>query len=433
MAESDKRPGRNSASGSGYGKPPAKGPDWDVNDDNVPDVLDDPKKRRALLRKYGYTENDLKFSAKRQLFYKAVRQNLSRADARQQYKDVYVNDQASVAEIISKSGFTLELIRRFPELRNVFARLSDLLARGVITESPDALFNKFKELVDDTAFGKRATSEVRADFYRYRSDTDQDFQQTFGSLIERINEVATGMRGPVSAAVARKMALDLMYADSGFLMGNFDESEITRRLRPILFPTGGGDTGGGGTDSSGGSGGDTGGGGTTDGGTDNGDDAGTGNLGGTAGKWQDELVSWFAANGITVSQSAIDRHLADLSNGYKTIDQIKQDYRDGYLTRHYAGYADLFKGGMDLSDIALDFRTRAANILEMSVDSIGLDNDLVQRALNYRDDKNNPAPMTFYDFDRLVRQDPNWDKTDSAMSMYTNIGESILSSFGFRG
>ena len=127
--------------------------EWDKNDDGIPDVLDDPAERSRLLRKYGYTERDLRTSAKRDLFYEAVRKEYSRKEAKQAFGEVYVNDQATVRDIVAESGFTMELIRAYPELREVFRKLSDLLARGKVTES--GLFAKFEELMQDTAFGRR--------------------------------------------------------------------------------------------------------------------------------------------------------------------------------------------------------------------------------------------------------------------------------------
>ena len=84
---------------------------WDKNADGIPDVLEDADKRRTLLRKYGYTEADLKNKAARDLFYEAVRKEYTKKEAKEARDEVYVNDTSSVRDIVDESGFTMELIR----------------------------------------------------------------------------------------------------------------------------------------------------------------------------------------------------------------------------------------------------------------------------------------------------------------------------------
>lgn len=377
---------------------------WDKNADGVPDVLEDADTRKRLLRKYGYTEADLKNKASRDLFYEAVRKEYSRKEADAARDEVYVNDRATVSEIVDKSGFTMELIRAYPELREVFRRLSDMLARGKVTEQ--TLFAKFEELIADTAFGKRTNTEIAADLDRYKENNESNWLKRVERTVTRISEFFTAEAGgQLDQAAAEELAIELIYAGE-----ETDQMAVARRVRRWI--------------------------------TDNRkpvDDAAgepgsqdfTG--GGERGRLRTTLANWFSANGLVVQSETLDGYIDQIQTGGTTIDELKQWYRDNRLSVTYGGYADDFARGMDASEIAMDFRSVMANLLERTIEDIDFDDPLVQRAMQRRGEDGKARPMTRYEFEQEVRSTDDWQKTDNAMSMYTDIGEGILRSFGFRG
>lgn len=381
-----------------------KAPKWDANRDGIPDVLDDPVKRKELLKKYGYTEADLRTKAKRDLFYEAVRKEYSRKEAKESYNEVYVNDEATVREIVDESGFTMELIRAYPELRDVFRRLSDMLARGKITETE--LYSKFKELIEKTAFGKRTNSEIAADLDRYGRNNQANWRQRVSRLVTRISEFLTSESGgTMDDATAEALAIELIYAGE-----EQDQSALARRVRAWI--------------------------------TENrspeveepvpGEDAEF-SPGGDRGRYRIQLANWFTANGLVVSRDEIEKYIDDIVTGASDIEQIKQFYRDNRLAVMYPGFADDFKRGMDAANIALDYRSVMASLLERTIEDINFEDPLVQRAMQRRGEDGKPRPMTRYEFEQEIRGTDEWQQTDNAMSVYTDIGEGILRSFGFRG
>ena len=379
---------------------------WDKNADGVPDVLDDADTRKRLLRKYGYTEADLQNKAARDLFYEAVRKEYSRKEANEARDNVYVNDRATIREIVDKSGFTMELIRAYPELREVFRKLSDMLARGKVTEA--TLYGKFKELIEETAFGKRTNSEIAADLDRYKENNESNWLKRVERAVTRISEFFTAEAGgQMDQAAAEELAIELIYAGE-----ENDQMAVARRVRRWI--------------------------------TDNrkpADEEGTGSQtgsqeftgGGERGRLRTTLANWFSANGLVVQSETLDGYIDQIQTGGTTIEELKQWYRDNRLAVRYAGYADDFARGMDASEIAMDFRSTMASLLERTIEDISFDDPLVQRAMQRRGEDGKPRPMTSYEFEQEIRGTDEWQQTDNAMSVYTDIGEGILRSFGFRG
>ena len=399
-------PGANSGGGmpaSGTADGPSR--KWDKNANGIPDVLEDADKRKALLKKYGYTEADLKSKAARDLFYEAVRKEYSRKEAREAYDKVYVNDRATVRDIVDESGFTMELIKAYPELREVFRKLSDMLARGKVTE--DNLYGKFKELIEDTAFGKRTDSEIQADLYRYGRNNKANWERRVELLSEAIGEFyfnETG--GQMDQAAADEISIELIYGGQ-----EQSASALQRRVRQWIKDNRKQD--------------DT----TADPGT--GEDEYT--PGGQRGRVKVGLANWFTANGLIVSNEQLDKYVDDIMAGGSTEEELKQWYRNNRLAVTYGGYADDFARGMDASEIALDFRSTMAQLLEKSVEDIDFNDPLVQKAMQRRGEDGKARPMTRYEFEQEVRGTDEWQKTDNAMTVYTSIGEDLLRTFGFRG
>lgn len=393
MAKKDEKYDTTPASG---GPQPTRKGDADGN--GIPDVLADPAKRRELMQKYGFSEGDLRLKSKRDLFYQAVRKDMTRKEAKQAYGNVYVNDEATVREIIDQAGFTIQLLNQYPELRLLFKRLSDMLARGVITEAN--LYPKFEELLADTEFAKRPTSEVQADLQRYGTETRYDFNQSVQRVIADLQDYLTQEIGSaIDPAKAEELAIQLIYS------GDTSVNAIKRLGNKWI----------------------------SDNKTMLDESGNVIDLGGQRGNDQDNLLRWFSANGLVVTGNELSNWLSKLSDGSTSIDQIKQYYRDKKFSLDYAGFADEFAQGFDVSDIAMNYRQIMAGLLEKNIEDINLNDPLVQRAMQNRDETGKPKPLTKYDFERMVRESPDWDKTTNAMSSYVDIGESILRSFGFRG
>jgi len=99
----------------------------------------------------------------------------------------------------------------------------------------------------------------------------------------------------------------------------------------------------------------------------------------------------------------------------------------------FPGLATQLSQGKTLRDAADPWLTAIADTWETDVNSLDLNNDYVQRALNYTDEKGNVTTMNLYDAKKMARRSGNWDYTSTAKEEKTKIASTILRDFGFLG
>lgn len=87
----------------------------------------------------------------------------------------------------------------------------------------------------------------------------------------------------------------------------------------------------------------------------------------------------------------------------------------------------LLDEGLDLSNIYEPYRKAMSTLLEVTPDSISLDDPLLRTA--YGPDKE----MSIYDFKRSIRKDPRWQYTDNAREEVSSVALNVLRNFGFQG
>ena len=303
----------------------------------------------------------------------------------------------SVKDVLERTGFSIKLLRAHPEVRDIIKRLGNKLAKGKVDESD--IYKEFVELLNDSKFGQRPSTEIEADLARYR-ENNADWKKRVNDVVEDIRRIAKQRFGSgIGSKETRDLALSLLYG------GEWDDATIYRSLAKYQDVTEEP---------------------TVDG------DPGQTQLGGDAGTYQNELLRWFAANGVQVGANEMDKHLDRIMDGSTTVDDIKQDYRNRVFSTMYAGYTDRFKEGLDVTDVALTYRQKVAQLLEKDQSTIGLDDRLVRKAMEFVDpDTSQARAMTGWEFEQTVRADPEWQKTDNAYAQYASVGRDLLKSFGF--
>jgi hypothetical protein len=83
--------------------------------------------------------------------------------------------------------------------------------------------------------------------------------------------------------------------------------------------------------------------------------------------------------------------------------------------------------GLDLANVYAPYRSAMSAVLELTPDSIKLDDPTLQQA--YAGDKE----MSLFDFKRALRKDPRWQYTDNARQDVSSAALQILRNFGFQG
>jgi LysM repeat protein len=97
------------------------------------------------------------------------------------------------------------------------------------------------------------------------------------------------------------------------------------------------------------------------------------------------------------------------------------------------GLANLIDQGQTLREAADPWLQSIADVWETDANSIDLNDEYVQRALNVTDEKGNVQPINLYDAKKLARRSAKWDTTQNAKEEKTRIANRILQDFGFLG
>lgn len=136
-----------------------------------------------------------------------------------------------------------------------------------------------------------------------------------------------------------------------------------------------------------------------------------------------------AANGFNFDKDfalQADGWLREIAKG-KPIDDFARLIRSQAKLGLPEKVGSLIDQGLDLANIYAPYRNAMASLLEVSPDSIKLDDPLLRSA--YGQDKE----MSVYDFKRAIRKDPRWQYTDNAREEVSNIALNVLRDFGFQG
>ena len=143
----------------------------------------------------------------------------------------------------------------------------------------------------------------------------------------------------------------------------------------------------------------------------------------------DQLRSVARANGFNLEKDfglQLDSWLQRISRGEDINDfarLIRQQAKLGLPEK----VGSLIDEGLDLANIYAPYRNTMAALLEVTPDSISLDDPLLRSA--YGPDKE----TSIYDFKRAVRKDSRWQYTDNAREEVSNVALQVLRDFGVQG
>ena len=307
----------------------------------------------------------------------------------------------SVKEVLNENMFSMELIRRNPELRELIKTLGRKLAKGKIDER--SIYKEFKELLDETKFGKRPSSEIQADLQRYQ-ENNANWKQRVGDLVDDIREISRVKMGKgIGSKETRDLAIQLIYS------GKTDDQAISQALRQYVIVDEVED----------------------DPATDE-VESGQTQLGGALGNYQNDLLQWITANGVMITSNEMQRYIRKIDDGSMSLDLVKQDIRNHKFKPKYSAFTDRFDEGLDVTDIAAEYQQTVAKLLEKNQSDIGLEDRLVKKALQYIDPKTNQGrQLSGWEFEQMVREDPEWQQTDNAYAQYASVGRDLLKTFGF--
>jgi hypothetical protein len=157
-----------------------------------------------------------------------------------------------------------------------------------------------------------------------------------------------------------------------------------------------------------------------------------GDLTGTAGDYQTRLDTWAKRNGLPLDKGMMAKYVGNMTLGNQTLEDVQQELRNMYLVGAYPAWADRIQQGYDPDQISRPYRSTVARLLEIDEDEVSLNDPLLQAGLQGVGPDGKPRVVPLYEFEKEIRKDPRWDKTENAYATYTSVGTDLLKMFGLR-
>lgn len=133
--------------------------------------------------------------------------------------------------------------------------------------------------------------------------------------------------------------------------------------------------------------------------------------------------------GITVSDDTVGSWVRDGVLGRLTADSVRA-YAAMNASSRYAGLADRIKAGETVKQIADPYIQAHAKLLEVNPATLSISDASIQKALQATDSQGKPAPMTLWQYEQALRQDPRWMRTKNAQDELMGSARSILQTWG---
>lgn len=161
-----------------------------------------------------------------------------------------------------------------------------------------------------------------------------------------------------------------------------------------------------------------------------------GGLGGSLGQAEAQLRSAAEDYGLDFSDTYFAQQLNDIARQKSDVTSVTENFRNQAKSR-YAAFADQIDQGVTVKQIAEPYRQLMAKTLEISDQSIRIADKNIQNALTYRPTVGGkvqaPTGMNLADFERQIKNDPRWDKTNGARDQMMSAAKQVLGDMGVLG
>jgi peptidoglycan hydrolase-like protein with peptidoglycan-binding domain len=276
-------------------------------------------------------------------------------------------------------GWSQAVINSDPELKNLFAQATSTGPNGNWT--PD----HFIAMVRDTNWFKTHSATARQaliNMYADPSTYNQQLQQSMAQITTMAHTYGAGL----TAQQLHQMA-------SEAVLYGWTTDQLTPRVVAFLK-------------------------------------AGTGfQYSGNAASYQTQYTNLAAQYGVQVSQPTMANWIKDSELGTTNQDAIK-NYLVQQASSRYPSLAPRFKEGETLQQIADPYIQSYAKILEVNPNTVTLNDNLIQQALQSKDDKGQPTTQSVWQFEQTLRQDPRYMKTQGAQDQAMALGKKVLTDMG---
>jgi hypothetical protein len=150
---------------------------------------------------------------------------------------------------------------------------------------------------------------------------------------------------------------------------------------------------------------------------------------GKAGEQLTDLQRVAAANGLDLQKAfgtQLPTWFASINKG-ESIETYKKQIRDVAKIGMPQNIATLLDNGIDLDAIYSPYKNVMASVLEISPESITLNDPLLRSAIT------GEKELPIYEFQRQLRKDNRWQYTNQAKEEVSDVALKVLRDFGFQG
>lgn len=149
---------------------------------------------------------------------------------------------------------------------------------------------------------------------------------------------------------------------------------------------------------------------------------------GAAGDLTDKLKQLSMANGISFSDDWYQAAARSVTAGLTTEEDWLRDVREQAAGR-WGALGDQIRAGQNAYDIASPYIDMMARELELSPYDIKLTDPYIDQALS----GSTEGPMSLWEFQKKIRNDPRWMETSYAQNQITGVASAVMEMFGLRG
>lgn len=158
----------------------------------------------------------------------------------------------------------------------------------------------------------------------------------------------------------------------------------------------------------------------------------TGAMKGSSGDLAENLKGIAKANGVTYSDDFFVSAAKSVASGLSTEADWQRHIRTQAATM-YPAWSDKINAGVDAQQLASGYINRMAQTLEIDPNTISLNDPYLREAFGQMDKNGNATPMSMWEFEQKLRNDPRYMKTKQAEEGMYSAAEGILKMFGVMG
>jgi hypothetical protein len=160
--------------------------------------------------------------------------------------------------------------------------------------------------------------------------------------------------------------------------------------------------------------------------------AGGTSMRGASGNLADSLRRMATENGLNYSDSFYESAAKSVASGLSTADDWARDVQEQAATL-WPVYADKIRAGMTAKELASPYAQIWAQTFDQDISQVDINNSDIRKALGGFDDGGNPTAMNLWDFQKMLKEKPEWMRTKQATDQVSGIANDVLRIMGIRG